>query len=478
MKIKKFAGTILAAILSAVIAIMLFTTIVKPEIKIIEVESKPASLLTFNPDAPETSVDFTVAAEKAVHAVVHVKTKAMREAYSYNPFYEFFFGEKGQSQPQPVMGFGSGVIVSGDGYIVTNNHVIQGMDEIEVVLNDKRSFTAEVIGTDRSTDLALLKIEADDLHFLKYGDSDILKLGEWVLAVGNPYNLTSTVTAGIVSAKARDLNILQDQLRIEAFIQTDAAVNPGNSGGALVNTFGELVGINTAIASRTGAFTGYSFAIPVGIAKKVIADIKEFGTVQRAILGVTIQNIDQELAKKHNLSNLNGVYIQGVRENGAAEEAGIKEGDVVISINNIPTNTTSALQEQISRYRPGEKVNVLIQRNNKEKLFYVELRNMEGNTEVVQRDYIIDSLGASFTPVSEEELANLKLKNGVKVTTVGRGKMAQSGIKEGFIIVKINNSPIKIVDDIRTEISKVKRGGIYIEGVYPDGTVAYYAFGL
>ena len=286
------------------------------------------------------------------------------------------------------------------------------------------------------------------------------------------------LTAGIVSAKARNLNLSQDQLAIESFIQTDAAVNPGNSGGALVNTLGELVGINTAIASRTGAFTGYSFAIPVGIVKKVVEDIKEFGTVQRAILGVTIKNIDQELAKKENLKSLNGVYIQGVRENGAAKEAGIKEGDVVISINNVPTNTTSALQEQVSRYRPGEKVNVLVKRGNNEKLFNVELRNMEGNISVVQRDFTIESLGASFIPATSEELSMLKIKNGVKVSSLGRGKMMQSGIKEGFIIVKINNSPIKTVDDIRTEISKIERGGVYIEGVYPDGTAAYYAFGL
>jgi len=475
---KRFAGSLLTALLGAVLAITVFALVLKPETKIIEVESRPAALYATLPAAPEATADFTVAAEKAVHAVVHVKTKAMRESYSYNPFYEFFFGEKAPSQPQPVMGFGSGVIISEDGYIVTNNHVIQDMDNLEIVLNDRRTFEAKIIGSDRSTDLALLKIEANDLPFLKYGDSDILKLGEWVLAVGNPYNLTSTVTAGIISAKARNLNILQDQLAIESFIQTDAAVNPGNSGGALVNTFGDLVGINTAIASRTGAYTGYSFAIPVSIVKKVVSDLREFGAVQRAILGITIQDVTQELAKEKKIENLEGVYVNETRENSAAKEAGIKEGDVILSINGIRLNSASELQEQVSRYRPGDKVKVLVKRDNKEKLFDVTLRNMEGNMEVVQADDLIAELGASFVPASTEELSRLKIKNGVKVVSLSQGKLARAGIKEGFIIVKINNLQINTVDDIRNTLAKIKKGGVYLEGVYPDGVVAYYAFGL
>ena len=476
---KRFAVTLFTAILGAALALIVFATILRPETKIIQVESKPAALYATLPDSPERTADFTLAADRAVHAVVHVKTKAMRESsYSYNPFYEFFFGERGPSQPQPVQGFGSGVIISQDGFIVTNNHVIQGMDNIEVVLNDRRTFEAKVVGSDKSTDLALLKIDADDLPFLTYGDSDNLKLGEWVLAVGNPYNLTSTVTAGIVSAKARDLNILQDQLRIEAFIQTDAAVNPGNSGGALVNTFGDLVGINTAIASRTGAFTGYSFAIPVSIVQKVVGDIKEFGNVQRAILGISIDNITQELAREKKLDNLEGVYVIGLRENGAAKEAGIKEGDVIISVNGVKLNSANALQEQVSRYRPGDKVRVVVKRNNKEQLFEVTLRNMEGNTEIVQRDDDISELGASFVPASKQELSNLKIKNGVKVVSLSQGKLARAGIREGFIIVKINNSPISRVEDIRNLLNKLKQGGVYIEGVYPDGVTAYYAFGI
>jgi serine protease Do len=478
MSLKKFSGILLIAVLSALIAVVVFASIYKPGTRIVEVESRPATLFTSNRTDTGAISDFTVAAEQAIHSVVHVKTKAMREAYSYNPLYEFFYGERQPSQQRPVMGFGSGVILSEDGYIVTNNHVIQGMDEIEVVLNDKRSFTAEIIGTDRSTDLALLKIDAKNLSPLGFGDSDALKLGEWVLAVGNPYNLTSTVTAGIVSAKARNINILQDQFPLESFIQTDAAVNPGNSGGALVNTYGELVGINTAIASRTGAFTGYSFAIPVSIVRKVVTDIMEFGNVQRAILGVTIQDITQELAKEKNLKSLVGVYVNGVRDDGAAKDAGIKEGDIILSVNNFPTNTASALQEQVSRYRPGDKVNVLIKRDNKEKPFTVTLRNMEGNTGVVQRDDMISSLGASFVEARSEELSDLKLKSGVRVVSLSRGKLAQAGVKEGFIITKINNSTISTVNDIRNVLSKIKNGGVYIEGVYPDGSVAYYAFGM
>lgn len=478
MKIKSFTGTLLAATLSAVIAVAIFASVYKPETRIVEVESKPASLFARNSATPETNADFTTAAEKAIHSVVHVKTKAMRDSYSYNPFYEFFFGDRGPGQPQPVMGFGSGVIISSDGYIVTNNHVIQGMDNIEIVFNDKRSFEAEVKGTDPNTDLALLKVDAKDLIPLEFGNSDELKLGEWVLAVGNPYNLTSTVTAGIVSAKARNIQILQDTLAIESFIQTDAAVNPGNSGGALVNTFGELVGINTAIASRTGAFTGYSFAIPESIVRKVVADLEEFGTVQRAILGVTIQDVDQVLAKEKKLDNLRGVFVNGVRDGGAARDAGIKEGDVILSINKVPVNTASALQEQVSRYRPGDKVEVLIKRDNKEKLYDVTLRNMQGNVEVVKRDDTIASLSASFVPASIEELKSLNLRNGVKVVAVSRGKLSESGVRAGFVITKINNTSINTVDDIRNVLSKVKQGGVYVEGVYPDGFAAYYAFGL
>lgn len=477
MKTRYFAGMILTAVIAALVAVWAYAKFVQPDVQVVTVPSEQKILYTGLKEGSGTHlIDFTNAAEKTVHAVVHVKTKAMREGYSYNPFYEFFFGER-QMQPQPVMGFGSGVIISSDGYIITNNHVISGMDKIEVVLNDRRALNAEVIGTDPSTDLALLKVDARDLPFLAYGNSDQLRLGEWVLAVGNPYNLTSTVTAGIVSAKARNINILQDQAPIESFIQTDAAVNPGNSGGALVNTAGELVGINTAIASRTGAYSGNSFAIPVSIVKKVIADLMEFGVVQRAILGVTIQDVTQEVANENNIKKIEGVLINGIREKGAAEEAGLKTGDVILSVNGAQVNSVSELQEQISRYRPKDKVDLLVKRDGKEKQFEVVLRNMSGSTDVVKKNEAISLLGASFEPATSAELKKLKLEYGVKVANLTAGKLMKAGIRQGFIITRINNSPIRTVDDIKNVLDKVD-GGVYVEGVYPDGMVAYYAFGM
>ena len=339
-----------------------------------------------------------MAAEAAVHGVVHVKTKAYREG-SGNPFYDFFFGYRDDGEPEPVLGYGSGVILTSDGYIVTNNHVIEGSEEVEVILNDKRSFDAEIIGTDPNTDLAVLKIRENNLPILRFGDSDALRLGEWVLAVGNPYNLTSTVTAGIVSAKARNINILRGEglsLSIESFIQTDAAVNPGNSGGALVNTNGDLVGINAAIASRTGAFTGYSFAIPVSIVKKVVEDIIEYGAVQRAVLGVIITELDAEAARKNNIDNITGVLVTGLRQNGAAIDAGIKVNDVITAVNGVPVNSPSELQEQVSRYRPNDKIGVTINRGNKIIQDGCCAAEPSGGTGIVERQEDISSLGASF----------------------------------------------------------------------------------
>lgn len=467
----------MTAMIASLIAVLAYAKWFQPEQEIVEVPVQPKMLYANMPSASnEGAVDFVNAAEKAVHAVVHVKTKAMRDNYSYNPFYEFFFGEKEESSRQPVMGFGSGVIISDDGYIVTNNHVIDNMDEIEVVLNDKRSFVAQVIGTDPSTDLALLKIEEDDLPFLTYGDSDYLKLGQWVLAVGNPYNLTSTVTAGIVSAKARNINILPEQFAIESFIQTDAAVNPGNSGGALVNVNGELVGINAAIASRTGSYSGNSFAIPVSIVRKVVSDLMEYGVVQRAILGVTIQDITQELADEYNISELEGVYINGLREDGAAKKAGLKAGDIILSVNNIPVNNVSELQEQISKYRPNDQVHVVIKRDNKKKPFDVTLRNMNGNTEIVKKNIAVSVLGASFAALTDDDKKELGIENGVRVVSLKSGKLMKAGVREGFIILKINNKIVTEADEVEEIIKKIS-GGVYLEGIYPNGMKAYYAFG-
>ena len=310
-------------------------------------------------------VDFTQAAERSVEAVVHVKTKYYRQQQYVDPFYQFFFGRPQQSQQPSAMASGSGVILSNDGYIVTNNHVIEDANEIEVVLNDKRTFTAKLIGTDPNTDLALLKIEATALPTIEIGNSDDLRVGEWVLAVGNPFNLTSTVTAGIVSAKARSINILNSDMKIESFIQTDAAVNPGNSGGALVNTQGQLVGINTAIASQTGSYAGYAFAIPTAIMQKVVADLRQYGTVQRALLGIRMLDITQQVKDQLSLESMEGVYVGEVISGSAADKAGMKAGDVIVQVDGRPINASSQLQEQIGRKNPGDQIIILVRRGHR-----------------------------------------------------------------------------------------------------------------
>ena len=378
----------------------------------------------------------------------------------------------------PYIGYGSGVIIASDGYIVTNNHVVEGASKIEVTLNDKRLYEAELIGVDPSTDLALIKIPQTKLPYLIYGNSDELQIGEWVLAIGNPYNLTSTVTAGIVSAKARNLPFHRTQeFSIESYIQTDAAVNPGNSGGALINTRGELVGINTAIASRTGAFTGYSFAIPVTIVKKIVQDLIEYGAVQRAILGVEIRDVTAELAHEKDIKDIEGVYVNLVRENGAAREAGIKVGDVIISIDESRVNSPAELQEVVSRYSPGARVKLIIKRDGKLKQFEVVLRNLEGSTEIVKRIDVLDVLGASFKPVSERDKHSLGIPNGLKVISVKPGKFMKVGIKEGFVLTSVNKKPVNSVKDI-ADILKKSEGGVIIEGVDRNGSRSYYAFGM
>ncbi|MBK8341646.1 MAG: trypsin-like peptidase domain-containing protein [Flavobacteriales bacterium] len=325
-------------------------------------------------------VDFVPAAETSVNAVVHVTTETMVQ-YS-DPFRDFFWGYR-SPPPQPREGVGSGVIIASDGYIVTNNHVVEGADKITIHLNDGRSFSGKVIGRDPSTDIALLKVDADGLPTLPFADSDDVKVGEWVLAVGNPMNLTSTVTAGIVSAKARNINLLQydpgrDVFPIESFIQTDAAVNPGNSGGALVNTAGALVGINTAIASTTGQYTGYSFAVPANIVKKVTGDLLEYGSVQRAYIGVSIRNMDQDLAGQAQMDRIRGVFVNGITEGGAAQKAGIVEGDVIVKVGTMEVNNVPQLQEQVGTFRPGDEVTVTIVRDGKEKVLEMELRGKDG----------------------------------------------------------------------------------------------------
>jgi len=478
MKARRFVGLFLVAVLGGIVAIFVYSRVFQPEVSIVEVPAEhKVQNVNLTGVAPGGALDFTGAVERSMDAVVHVKTKVFRE-YQVNPLYEFFFGDQPSSEAPPILGFGSGVIISDKGYIVTNNHVIDGSDEIVIVLNNKEEYNARLIGTDPTTDLALLKVEADGLSHLTYGNSDALRLGEWVLAIGNPYNLTSTVTAGIVSAKARNINILQSQeFGIESFIQTDAAVNPGNSGGALINTRGELVGINTAIASRTGAFTGYSFAIPVSIVEKIVQDLIEYGEVQRAILGVEIRDVTAELANEENIEEIEGVYVSSVREDGAARQAGIKMGDIIISIDDNRVNSSAALQEVVSRYRPGQKVKVVIKRDGKLKQFDLLLRNLQGSTEIVKKDDVLDILGASFVPLTEREKQSLGIKGGLKVKSVSKGKFMKVGIQEGFILISVNKKLVGSVNDIAS-ILKESEGGVIIEGVDRNGSKSYYAFGM
>lgn len=477
---KKGLFTLLVALVGGFFALWAYTRFFDDP-KIVTVQQDQAMRYASLPTSYSGELpDLTFAAENSVHSVVHIKVVQKGGYYSSNNIFDFFFGDGGSRYQQMPMrqGAGSGVIISADGYIVTNNHVIDEADEINVVLNDKREFKAKLIGTDPSTDLALLKVDESGLPVLRFGNSDNLKLGEWVLAVGNPFNLTSTVTAGIVSAKSRDIGINPDQMRIESFIQTDAAVNPGNSGGALVNTRGELIGINTAIASQTGSYSGYSFAIPANIVQKVVADLKEFGEVQRALLNVNIDDINAETAKKYNLDKIEGVYIARVLPGGAAEAAGIKDKDVIISVDGVTVNSTAELQEQIGKHRPGDKVNVVIKRDDKKKPFNVTLRNKHGDTEIVKGESPGENIfGAKFAEISDRDKQDLGIRYGIKITELGNGKFLEAGIKKGFIITQVNKNPVTEVEDLQ-RIIKNSRGGILVEGIYPNGEIAYYVFGI
>lgn len=455
--------------------------------KLINPVSSAKVIQTGNYVIPEGTANFVKAAESTVNSVVHIKTLTQEKSgMSNDPFYQFLYGNR---KPQLQQGSGSGVIISEDGYIVTNNHVIDGAEKIDVILNDKRSYEGEIIGKDPTTDLALIKIKGKDLPAISYGNSDNVKVGEWVLAVGNPFNLTSTVTAGIVSAKGRNINILennpsQGMFPIESFIQTDAAVNPGNSGGALVNADGELIGINSAIASNTGSYAGYSFAIPVNIVKKIVADLVEFGAPQRAFIGVSIKDIDAAFAEKQGIKILNGVYVNGLTDGGAAEDAGIRKGDIITKVNDVSVKNVAELQEQISKYRPGDKVSVTINRDGKTIDFKTVLKNKEGTTGVFRRENEseggqMNELGAMFENCTPEECKDLKIKGGVKINQLNAGKLAAAGIREGFIITSIDNKLIKSMDDLNSAL-KSKSGGTLIQGIYPSapGKTFYYGVGL
>lgn len=471
--IRNYTLTFVLVILGAFLAVFAYTRFFeKPQV--VTIQDTQAMRYANLPAPGEGNLpDLTAAAEIAVHAVVHIKTQSLRGGWSSgNPILDYFGYRQ---EPQLARGFGSGVILSQDGFIVTNNHVIEGAQKIMVVLNDNREFEARLVGTDPSSDLAVLKVEADNMPYLRYGNSDNLRLGEWVLAVGNPFNLTSTVTAGIVSAKARNIGINQEEYSIESFIQTDAAVNPGNSGGALVNQRGELVGINTAIASRTGSYAGYSFAVPISIVRKVVDDLKEFGEVQRALLGVVITTVTADVAEQNNLGKIEGVYVDNVSDNGAAKEAGIRSGDVIIGVGNKKVNTNAELQEAVSQYRPGDDVKVTVKRNDSEKQFTVTLRNKLGDTGIIKSDQLV--LGAELEPLKPNERERLRIDRGLRVSKIGNGKLREAGITEGFIITDVNKRPVYEVNELKRIISS-SRGGILIEGLYPNGEPAYFVFGV
>lgn len=424
----------------------------------------------------EDGDNFVGAAEKTVNTVVHIKTEVVSKGNSYYDFFgsllEQLYGGQMQMPNNVSVAYGSGVVISPDGYIVTNNHVVEGASKIEVTFNDKHKRTATIIGNDPSTDLALIKVEASDLEYLAFADSDEVKVGEWVLAVGNPFNLTSTVTAGIVSAKARNINILGDGSTIESFIQTDAAINPGNSGGALVDMDGNLIGINAAIASRTGSYEGYSFAIPSNIVKKVVEDFLQYGSLQRAYLGISIVEITEELAEEKGITEMSGVYIMNVEERGGAKAAGIKEDDILLSVNNIPVNSNSQLIGVIGQYRPGDKVKVKVQRKDEILVKEVTLKNLEGTEEMHKEgeSFYNEVLGIKVRPLSSSTKSELGINYGLELVEVKEGVFKQKGITDDFIILSVNYQKVSSENDLKKALNADRNGKIRIEGTNSTGT--------
>ncbi|MBE6225080.1 MAG: Do family serine endopeptidase [Bacteroidales bacterium] len=421
--------------------------------------------------------DFTYAAESCVDAVVFVKV-VKREKNREASILEHFFGYGNPySMPRESVNSGSGVIISPDGYIVTNNHVVANGEQIEVTLNDNKTYKAKLVGADAVTDVALLKVEAEGLPVIPFGDSDSLRLGEWVLAIGSPFNLRSTITAGIVSAKGRSLPDMRGEFKIESFIQTDAAVNPGNSGGALVNTKGELVGINTAIASNTGSYTGYSFAVPVAIVKKVVDDIKEYGSVKRAVLGISMTELTQELASLAGMKgDFSGVYIADINKTGAAYAAGVREGDILVAINGRKMKSPSEVQAAINGYKPGDVVELLVYRDGKEMPIPATLLG-ESNAIAAAEGNEVKFMGATLADADEDALRKLRLRGGVEIKAIEKGKFKDAGITKGLIITHINQTPVSNVKEA-LDIMKSARRGFLVEGVYGNGEVYYYGVGV
>jgi Do/DeqQ family serine protease len=470
-KLKAYIPLVVTSLLSAALAVMIYRVVDKPR-QIIVRETTPAQYANWSEDLlndirPRTFLsssptNFISAAERVTAAVVNIKT--MQESR----FDLWGNGSVGTSS-------GSGVIITPDGYIVTNNHVVEDGDQVEVTLNDKREYKADIIGIDPSTDLALLKIKGKEMPYLDLGNSDSLRVGEWVLAVGNPFNLESTVTAGIVSAKGRSIDILEGQDRIESFIQTDAAVNPGNSGGALVNTNGELVGINTAIITRSGRYEGYSFAVPANLVRKVIKDLRDFGVVQRGILGVFVDEINNARAEELGLKTVQGVYITRVTPGSGADEAGLQKGDVIIAINGVKTRTMPEMQEQVGRYRPGNKLNVEFFRNGKMNKAEVVLKDKSNNTiaQAADEANMLTNLGFEVRNLTREETKRLHVE-GVKVISIYRGSTVErTNMDPGFIITKIDNKSVRSIDELIRELREAE-GKVMLEGIYEDYPGEYY----
>ena len=461
--------------------------------------SDPNGFVTTSTRTGALGNDFTAVAENTINSVVSIKsfeTPRRQQMYGgdFDPF-EFFFGpgfgngggqrrqqqQQQKSDPQPK-GSGSGVIISEDGYIVTNNHVIDGAEKLEVTLNDNSTYNATVVGTDESTDIALIKINAKGLHPIVFGNSDAVKVGEWCVAVGNPFGLNSTVTAGIISAKGRGVNE-SSSMGIKSFIQHDAAVNPGNSGGALVNTAGELIGINTMIYSTTGNYSGCSFAVPSNTVKKVVTDIKQYGTVQRAVLGIQYRELNAELAKEHNITATNeGIYVAQVNDRSAAKEAGLEEGDVIVKLNGADVNNSGEMQEQMNKLRPGDKASLSYYRNNKLHSTTVTFKNNQGNTKITKSSDMM-SLGCAFTELTTKEKKDLGISQGLKVIGVKAGKFKRAGIKDGFIITDINNTNVNSREDVENIYNQIMRSAdadkvMFVTGLYPTGKKVYYAVDL
>ena len=473
--------SLLSAVIGAAATAFVISKNTNTNVEIVErvVETTPQLGAHFTSYEKGGYPDLTYAAENAVKAVVNIEViSEVAVPRGYDPFLDFFgIPQQHGMQKREQRSGGSGVIISTDGYIVTNNHVVENSTKLRVKLNDGRTFDARKIGTDSATDVALIKIDAENLPTLAFGSSDALRLGEWVLAIGSPFDLQSTITAGIVSAKARQLDVIPDDFRLEAFIQTDAAVNPGNSGGALVNTRGELVGINTVIKSSTGSYIGYSFAVPESIVRKVVSDLKEYGIVQRALLGISYRYIDQDfidaMGKEVGISTVGGVYVASVVEDGAASEAGLRKGDIITSIDGVEIDAPSKLAEQIGKHRPNDKIKIIVKRGDNVKHFEVTLRNKAGGAELLPSDAVdvVKVLGGRFVEADEKLCKKLDIRGGVQVVQVAaEGLLAKARVREGFVITHINDRSVSSVTDLNAITSKVQS----IDGVYPDGRAASY----